>query len=193
MTRRLILASSSPYRQALLERIHVPFTCISPDIDETAAEQETPPDLVMRLAQTKAYRAAEIEPEAVIIGSDQVSVLKGKILGKPGDHDNARRQLRAMSNQHVSFFTGLCVLNAATGNTQLDFIRFEVYFRRLSESQIERYLLTEQPYQCAGSFKSEALGIALVEKMDGPDPTALIGLPLIRLCEMLANEGYKIL
>lgn len=188
----LILASASPYRKQLLQRLHIPFSCQSPDIDESPLPDETPEQQVLRLAEAKAVRVAEHEPEAIIIGSDQLAVLDGNILGKPGDRENARRQLRSMSGQCVRFLTGLCLLNAASGHKQLHCIRVDVYFRSLSDQQIDRYLEVEQPYHCAGSFKSEALGISLIEKIDGPDPTALIGLPLTKLTEMLANENYNI-
>ena len=188
----LILASTSPYRKQLLQRLGIPFSCDSPDIDESQLPDETPEHQVLRLAEAKAARVAEREPDAIIIGSDQVAVLDGNILGKPGNQDNARAQLRAMSGHCVRFLTGLCLLNTASGHKQLDCVRIDVYFRELSDRQIDRYLEAEQPYQCAGSFKSEALGISLIERFDGPDPTALIGLPLIRLTDMLQNENYNI-
>ena len=170
----------------------VPFSCRNPEIDESPLPGETPEQLVLRLAEAKAARIAELETGAVIIGSDQVAVLGDRILGKPGNYENARLQLRAMSGQCVRFLTALCLLNSASGNSQLACIRDDVYFRKLSDAEIERYLKSEQPYQCAGSFKSEALGITLIDRIDGQDPTALIGLPLIKLTEMLVNEDYKI-
>lgn len=175
-----------------MQRLNIPFSCRHPDIDESPQADEPPEQLVLRLAETKAARIAESEPDAVIIGADQLAVLGGIILGKPGNHENACRQLQAMSGQCVQFLTALCLLNAASGNRQLACVRDDVYFRKLTGQQIERYLHAEQPYQCAGSFKSEALGITLIEKIHGDDPTALIGLPLIRLTEMLLNESYNI-
>ena len=189
---KLILASTSPYRKQLLQRLRIPFSCRSPDIDESQLPDEPPEHQVLRLAEAKAARIAAGEPDAIIIGSDQLAVLDGKILGKPGSQENAREQLRSMSGHCVRFLTGLCLFNAASGHKQLDCVRVDVYFRVLSDQQIDRYLEAEQPYQCAGSFKSEALGISLIEKLDGPDPTALIGLPLIRLTAMLQNENYNI-
>lgn len=175
-----------------MQRLNIPFTCRTPDIDETPQAGETPRQLVLRLAETKAARIAESESDAIIIGSDQLAVLGDNILGKPGKHEDACRQLRAMSGQCVQFLTALCLLNSSNGNRQLACIRDSVYFRELTDQQIDRYLKTEQPYQCAGSFKSEALGITLVEKIDSEDPTALIGLPLISLTKMLQNESYII-
>ena len=177
----------------MLQRLNIPFSCRSPEIDESPLAGEAPEQQVLRLAEAKAAKIAENEPDAIIIGSDQLAVLNGGILGKPGNHENASRQLRAMSGHCVEFLTALCLLNTASGNRQLACVRDQVHFRNLSDQQIERYLNSEQPYQCAGSFKSEALGITLIEKIDGPDPTALIGLPLIKLTEMLANENYNIL
>lgn len=188
----LILASASPYRKSLLQRLKIPFTCLSPEIDESPLVDETPGQQVLRLAEAKAARIAEHESAAIIIGSDQLAVLDDNILGKPGDHEHAVRQLRAMSGKRVQFLTALCLLNSASGNRQLACISDDVYFRKLTDAQIERYLVNEQPYQCAGSFKSEALGIALIEKIEGQDPTALVGLPLIKLTEMLRNENYNL-
>ena len=153
---------------------------------------ESPEQQVLRLARAKAARIAEQVPGALIIGSDQLALLNDRVLGKPGNQDNALRQLREMSGRPVQFLTAICLLNSASGAKQLACVQDMVYFRPLSDQQIERYLLREQPYQCAGSFKSEALGITLVEKIISPDPTALIGLPLIKLTEMLRNEGYNI-
>ena len=146
----------------------------------------------MRLAEVKAVKVAESESAAIIIGSDQLAVLWGMVLGKPGNHERAFQQLAGMSGHCVSFYTGLCLLNSNTGQKQLSCDLNYVYFRLLSDEQIERYLTIEQPYDCAGSFKSEALGITLIEKIEGPDPTALIGLPLIKLTELLRNENYNI-
>jgi septum formation protein len=170
----------------------VPFSCRSPAIDESLVAEESPEQAVMRLARTKAASVAKSEPAALVIGSDQVAVLAGRILGKPGNHAAAVRQLSEMSGHCVRFFTGLCLLNTLTSRAQVACVLNDVHFLHLTQQQIERYLNSEQPYQCAGSFKSEALGISLLEKIEGPDPTALIGLPLIKLCEMLRNENYNI-
>jgi septum formation protein len=190
---KLVLASSSPYRKQLLQRLGQAFDTTAPDVDETALAGETPEQLVRRLAEAKAKAVAKEFPNALIIGSDQVAVLDGKILGKPGNHDNAVKQLQQASAKTVHFLTGLCLFNSKTGNIQLDVIPFKVVFRKLSNAQIENYLQTEQPYNCAGSFKSEGLGIALFEKLEGDDPNALIGLPLIKLIDMFSNEGINIL
>jgi len=188
----LILASSSPYRKALLQRLGLDFAAASPDVDETAAPGETPEVTVQRLAAAKAAAVATAHPGAIIIASDQVAVLDGKILTKPGSRDRARQQLDAMAGHRVTFLTGLCVLNTALDRKQTACIPFTVTFRRYTAAEIERYLDADAPYDCAGSFKSEQLGIALVEEMNGPDPTALIGLPLIRLAQMLREEGLSI-
>jgi len=188
----IILASSSPYRRALLERLGLPFTCHRPDVDETPMPGESPPVLVKRLAREKAAHAGKIYPEAIVIGSDQVAVLNADILTKPGNHERARAQLQQLSGRKVIFQTGLCVLNSTSGSFQVDAIACVVEFRKLGIAEIERYLSLERPYACAGSFKSEGLGISLLASIQGVDPTALIGLPLIRLCEMLRNEGVKL-
>ena len=153
---------------------------------------EAPESLVLRLAEAKAAQVAELEPAALIIGSDQIAVLQNKFLGKPGNYESAFRQLSEISGRSVRFLTGLCLLNSVTGKKQLACILNEVHFRQFSTAEIDRYLGSEEPYLCAGSFKSEALGITLIEKIDGPDPTALIGLPLIKLSEMLRNENYNL-
>ncbi len=189
---KLILASSSPYRRELLERLSLGFICESPDIDESAQAGEPAEDMVKRLARQKAEKIAEKYQDAIVIGSDQCLVLNNEILGKPGTHDVAVSQLSRLSGQTVEFLTGLCVINSATEVARTDCISFRVTFRRLSPEEIIRYLDIERPYQCAGSFRSERLGIALLEKMEGTDPTALIGLPLIRLSEMLRAQGIKI-
>lgn len=190
---KIILASSSEYRKTLLERFNVPFTSISPDIDESPRSAESPTEQVKRLTIAKARKVSERQAEALIIGSDQLAVLNGSILGKPGCHSLAAQQLQVMKGQSVRFYTGVCVLNTVTANVQYDCIAVEVKFRDYSDELIERYLLAERPYHCAGSFKSEQLGIILVESIECPDPTALIGLPLIRLSEMLTNEGVALL
>ncbi len=190
---KIILASSSPFRKALLQRLQLPFDAISPDIDETPENGESPEALVARLSFLKASEVAKNHPNALIIGSDQVAVLDGKILGKPGTHERATAQLQAASGKRVSFLTGLCLLNSRDGSAQQIVVPFDVEFRKLSTEMIEAYLQREQPYHCVGSFKSEGLGIALFERLDGDDPTALIGLPLIQLTRMLERIGASVL
>lgn len=191
-TRTLVLASTSPFRKELLERLNIPFETFSPDVDETPVDGESPDDLVTRLSEAKARAGAAAFPDALIIGSDQMAVCGEDVLGKPGNHNQACDQLARLSGQQVSFFTGLCLFDTASGNVRLEMIPFHVQFRKLSESQIERYLSYEQPYNCAGSFKSEGLGISLFESMRGDDPNALIGLPLIRLVSWLNEAGIAI-
>ena len=189
----LLLASSSPYRRELLERLQLPFTWQSPSIDETRLEDESGIDLVKRLAEEKARALADRHPDHLIIGSDQVAVLgNGEILGKPHDLPRAQQQLRAASGSSVTFLTGLALLNSNTGQCQVDCVPFTVHFRPLSDERILRYLQREQPFDCAGSFKSEGLGISLFRSTEGKDATSLIGLPLIRLVDMLLNEGVEI-
>lgn len=188
----LVLASTSIYRKELLARLGLHFVCVAPDVDETALPGETPRQLVRRLAELKARAVAARHPGALIIGSDQVAVIDERILGKPGDHARAAQQLRLCSGKRLDFLTGVCLLNTATGEAQVDVVGFAIVFRRLSDEQIEDYLRREQPYHCAGSFKSEGLGIALCERFEGDDPTALIGLPLIRLTRMLGEEGVNV-
>jgi septum formation protein len=188
----LILASSSPYRKALLQRLGLDFQVVNPAIDETVAPGEAPEVTVQRLAAAKAAAVAAAHPSALIIASDQVAVQDGKVLTKPGSRDRAKQQLQAMAGHRVTFLTGLCVLNAALDRQQTACVPYAVLFRRYTAAEIERYLDAEAPYDCAGSFKSERLGIALVEEMNGADPTALIGLPLIRLAELLRGEGLPI-
>jgi len=190
---KLVLGSTSPYRKKLLERLHLDFCCDSPDIDETPLENEDIKDMVVRLAIEKAKAVARRHPDSLIIGSDQSAVLKGEKLTKPGNFETAAAQLKAASGQTVVFQTGLCLLNAATGNIQSLCEPYSVQFKDLSESMIRSYLIKEEPYNCAGSFKSEALGIALFKRFEGEDPNSLIGLPLIKLVEFLANEGVSIL
>lgn len=191
-TRKLILASSSPYRQALLARLGIPFTCISPAVDEAPNAGESPAAQVLRLAQTKAERIATGHANALIIGSDQLAVLDGRTLGKPGAHPAARAQLLQMRGRRVLFMTGLCVLDTATGKIQTDLVEYAVIFRDYSDEEVERYLRADTPYDCSGSFRSEKLGITLVQRMDGADPTALVGLPLIRLSQMLRDCGVPL-
>jgi MAF protein len=189
--RALLLASSSPYRRELLERLRLPFACASPAIDETALPGETPDALVRRLARQKAEALAAEFAGHLIIGSDQVAVLEGRILGKPHTFENARAQLIAASGKRVDFLTGLALLNAASGRCQLDVVRFSVHMREFGAAQVERYLHAEQPYDCAGSFKAEGLGVSLFRRTEGDDATSLVGLPLIRLVDMLQAEGVE--
>lgn len=192
MPKPLVLASGSRHRRALLDRLGLDYQIRSPDIDESRRPGETPTDYVARLSIEKARAVATAYPDALIIGSDQASVLDGAVLGKPGGHDRARRQLLDSSGRRVEFLTGLTLLDSASGATQTAVVPFAVRFRQLEADEIERYLAREQPYDCAGSFKSEGLGVALFEAMEGEDPTALIGLPLIRLCEMLRAAGLQV-
>ncbi len=191
--RRLILASTSPFRRELLMRLSLPFSVQAPDVDETRLPGEDTLALVTRLAEWKARAVAESQPEALIIGSDQAAVLDGEIIGKPGDHQRATAQLQRASGRTVTFYTGLCLLDGVSGVCQLAVEEFRVVFRPLSAAMIEAYLQREQPYQCAGSFKSEGLGITLFERLEGDDPTSLIGLPLIRLTRMLEAVGVAVL
>lgn len=188
----IVLASSSAYRKALVARIGIDCHVISPDIDENALQNEAPAATALRLAQAKARRVAERETAALIIGSDQVAVMGDRLIGKPGSHAAAARQLQDMSGKTVIFHTALCLLNAATGKMQLANVPTTVHFRELDPAQIERYLRQDRPYDCAGSAKIEALGIALAEQVESNDPTALIGLPLIALVTMLRQEGISI-
>ncbi|NVK43670.1 MAG: septum formation inhibitor Maf [Oceanospirillaceae bacterium] len=191
--KNLILGSSSPFRRELLDRLGLKYRCISPDIDERPHADENAEALVRRLALEKAQAVARQTQDALIIASDQVAVLDGDIIGKPLSHDNAVKQLQRASGREVVFLTGLCLLDSASGRHQLEVAPFRVHFRKLSEGMIERYLRREQPYQCAGSFMSEGLGIALFERLEGDDPNSLIGLPLIRLIRMLEKEGIEVL
>lgn len=190
---KLILASNSPYRRALLERLQVDFECVSPDIDETPLDGESVENMVVRLAKLKAEAVAADYPAALIIGSDQSAALDGNLLVKSGNFDNAVKQLQKVSGKRIVFQTGLCLLNSTTGNCQTACIPYTVVFKPLTREMIEHYVQQEQPYNCAGSFKSEGLGIALFERFEGEDPNALIGLPLIKLIEMLNNEGFNVL
>ena len=191
--RPLILASSSPFRRALLERLGRDFQVIAPQVDETALPGEDAPALVERLAIAKARRVAAGRTAALVIGSDQAVIHDGKIVGKPGDHRGAARQLRAASGQCICHYTGLALIDAASGRTQSEVVPYHVQFRELSEGQIQRYLEREQPYGCAGSLRADGLGIALLERFAGEDPNALIGLPLIRLIRMLEAEGVAVI
>lgn len=189
----LVLASTSPYRRELLGRLGLEFVTCSPHVDESRHAHESPSELVLRLAEAKARAGADQVGPALVIGSDQVAVVGDEILGKPGSVERACAQLTRLSGQQVTFLTGLCLYNSARQRVQLDIVPFEVMFRELSARQIERYVQREQPLNCAGSFKSEGLGIALFERMVGEDPTALIGLPLIRLVSMLEAESVRVL
>jgi len=189
----LVLASTSPYRRELLERLKIPFAIFAPEVDETPLPDESPEQTATRLAEAKARVGAQRFPHALIIGSDQVATLDGQQLGKPHTHENATRQLRMMRGQPVVFNTALCLYNSQSGSVQNRLVPFTVTFRDLSDAQIEHYLVKEQPYNCAGSAKSEGLGIALIARMEGEDPNALIGLPLIALIDMLHNEDFAVI
>lgn len=189
---KLVLGSTSPFRRELLERLHLDFETAAPEIDETPLPDEAPDEMVQRLARLKAESVARgIEGPALVIGSDQCAVLGDQVLGKPHTHENAVRQLRASSGNTVTFHTGLCLLDTRTGEAPTEDVIFEVGFRELSDEEIESYLRIEKPYNCAGSFKSEALGVALFSRMRGDDPSALIGLPLIRLLALLRQAGIN--
>ena len=191
--RLLILASTSPFRRELLARLGLPFAVRAPEVDENQQPGEEAPVLVARLAEWKARAVARRERGALVIGSDQAAVLDGAILGKPGDYDRATAQLRRASGRTVTFYTGLCLLDDVSDRSQVAVEEFRVVFRTLTPAMIDRYLRREQPYGCAGSFKSEGLGIALFERLEGDDPTSLIGLPLIRLTRMLEAAGVAVL
>jgi septum formation protein len=190
--RPLILGSTSRYRKELLSRLQIPFDTAAPDVDETPRANEPPKDLAMRLALAKARAVALKHPEAVVIGSDQVADLEGVPLGKPGNHTNATLQLQQMRGKTVIFQTALSVVCLATAYERTDLAVVKVKFRNLSDAEIESYLRAEEPYDCAGSAKSEGLGISLLEAIESDDPTALIGLPLIRTCQMLREAGVKL-
>ncbi len=185
LKRPLILGSTSAYRRELLRRLRIPFDVVAPEVDETPAPQETPSQLACRLAMAKAHAVAARFPQAIVIGSDQVADLDGEAIGKPLLHPAAVAQLRRMSGRLVIFQTAVAVVCEATQFAQMELAQVQVRFRTLEETEIEAYLLAEQPYDCAGSAKSEGLGIALLESIDSDDPTALVGLPLIRTCRML--------
>ena len=192
-TLSLVLASSSVYRAELLTRLKLPFITVSPEIDETPLPLEAPPDTALRLAQIKARKVAQSHARALVIGCDQVATLDGIQLGKPITHDNAIKQLRMMRGRTATFHSALCLYNTHTGRIQTEVVPYAVEFRPLTDAQIENYLLKEQPYQCAGSAKSEGLGIALIAAMHGSDPNALIGLPLVSLITMLQHEGVNVI
>jgi len=186
---RLILASTSRYRRELLERLRLPFDVVPPQTDETPLPGESPAVLAQRLALAKARAVAQLHPHAVVIGSDQVADLAGRPVGKPGNHERAVEQLRAMSGRRIVFQTAVAVVHAAAGYEAAALVPVTVAFRQLSRDEIERYLRAEQPYDCAGSAKCETLGIALLEAIESDDPTALVGLPLIRTCALLRGAG----
>ncbi len=190
--RRLLLASSSSYRRELLSRLRLTFECSAPEIDETAHPQEPADQLVRRLAYEKARALAGNHGDHLIIGSDQVAVLEQRILGKPHSFERAKKQLQACSGKSVMFLTGLALLDSRTGFSQIDCVTYTVHFRPLGEDQIERYLHAEQPFDCAGSFKAEGLGISLFRSTEGADFTSLVGLPLIRLVDMLNEAGVEV-
>jgi septum formation protein len=189
---RLVLASTSPYRRELLARLRLPFDVEPPGVDEAALAGESARDTALRLAQAKARAVAAKVSHALVIGSDQVAALDGERLGKPGNHERAVAQLKAMRGRTVLFYTALALLNSASGAIQTAEVPTEVRFRDYSEREIERYLEIERPYDCSGSAKIEGLGIVLVERVSGDDPSALIGLPLVRLSAMLRNEGVTL-
>ncbi|MEY2621621.1 MAG: hypothetical protein RIT26_1441 [Pseudomonadota bacterium] len=193
LPRPLVLGSTSRYRRELLSRLRLPFEVAAPDVDETPLANENPADLARRLALSKAQAVARRFPQAVVIGSDQVADLNGEALGKPGNHERAVAQLRRMSGQCVVFQTALSVVCLESGFEASDLARVRVQFRALSDKAIESYLRTEQPYDCAGSAKSEGLGIALLSSIDSDDPSALVGLPLIRTCQLLRQAGLPLL
>lgn len=188
----LVLASTSVYRSELLQRLQLPFETAAPEVDETPLPGESARAASLRLAQEKARAVAAAYPDALIIGSDQVALLDGQQIGKPLTHDNAFRQLRAMRGKTTIFYTALALLNSKTGRMQAEVAENHVTLRDLSDAEIEGYLLKEQPYHCAGSAKSEGLGIALMSRMTGDDPNALVGLPLILLTEMLRRENVRL-
>lgn len=191
-TRRIVLGSSSPYRRELLSRLKVPFDVELPDVDEAPRSGETPRDIAWRLAIEKARAVARKHPDAAVIGSDQVADLDGEPLGKPGTHERAVEQLRRMRGRVVVFQTAVAVVCAQTGFEEVDLAPVRVTFRDLADAEIEAYLRAEKPYDCAGSARSEGLGIALLEKIENDDPSALVGLPLIRTCRMLRAAGVRL-
>ena len=192
-TRSLILGSTSRYRRELLQRLQIPFEVVSPEVDESQHAGESPEQLARRLALTKARAVAANFPDSVVIGSDQVAELAGQALGKPGSHARAVAQLRLMRGQRLVFHTAVAVVCLQSGFEQSDLAAVTVQFRALSDEEIDNYLQAEQPYDCAGSAKSEGLGIALLDAIDSDDPTALVGLPLIRTCRMLRAAGVVLL
>ena len=193
MAQKLVLASTSPYRRELLTRLGLPFEVANPQTDESPLANETPIDMALRLSEAKARAVAKQFPDALIIGSDQVAEMSGRVFGKPGTHARAVEQLQQLSGQTVNFFTGLCVLNSRTGEAEVRGVPTLVGFRELTDVEIENYLGREPAYNCAGSAKSEGLGIALLSRIHGDDPNALVGLPLIALCDLLRKHGMTVL
>ncbi len=191
-TRRLVLASTSRYRKELLARLGLPFETVAPHTDERPLSGEAPPDTALRLAGLKAQSVRGSHRDALIIGSDQVATSAGRVLGKPGDHATAVRQLRSLSGKSADFHTALALLDAANGSVQTRVVPCRVHFRTLDDARIENYLRREQPFDCAASAKAEGLGIALIARIDTEDPTSLIGLPLIALTEMLERAGLPV-
>ena len=191
--KQLVLASTSPYRRELLGRLGLSFEVANPETDETPLPGESPTATALRLSEAKARAVAQQYPEALIIGSDQVAFMDGRVFGKPGTHAKAVEQLRTLSGKTVNFYTGLCVLNAKTGEAEVCGVPTLVGFRELGDAEIENYLRREPAYNCAGSAKSEGLGIALLSQIHGDDPNALVGLPLIALCELLRKHGMTVL
>lgn len=191
--KKLVLGSMSPFRKEILTKLNIPFVCAKPDIDESPFDNESPVELVQRLAIEKAKAVADEFPDALIIGSDQVAMCDGEILGKPHNFENGVKQLTKFSNKAVTFFTGLCVYDSGLDYTTALIEPFIVHFNELSQYDIENYLHAEQPYNCAGSFKSEGLGICLFKKLEGDDPNSLIGLPLIKLVELLKQHNVNVL
>ena len=189
----LVLASTSPYRKELLARLGVPFEIASPETDEAPLPGEPPPDTALRLAEAKARAVSQRFPSALIIGSDQVAHIGSEVFGKPGNHERAAAQLRRLSGETVDFVTGLCLFDSAAGIARSTSVSTRVTFRQLTEEQIQAYLHREKPYNCAGSAKSEGLGIAVIARMECDDPSALVGLPLIALCDLLEQAGASIL
>lgn len=188
---QLVLASTSPYRQSLLQKLQIPFSCQAPDCDETPLDNESPQALVQRLAKKKAMSCANLPRHSLVIGSDQVCCFDAKILGKPHTEANAIAQLMDQAGKRVTFYTGLALYNTETQQCQVELDTFHVHFRPLTLEQATRYVKKDQPLNCAGSFKSEGLGIALFERLEGDDPNALVGLPLIRLQRMLEQFGLS--
>lgn len=193
MKQTLILASSSVYRRELLQKLQLPFNCVSHKVDEQALPDEKPFQTAARLAQEKARKVAEEYPHALIIGCDQVATLDGEHLGKPLNHKKATKQLQSMRGREVTFYSAVCLFNAKTKTMQVEVVPYQVKFRDYSDDEIERYLTKDQPYQCAGSAKSEGLGIVMIERMIGEDPNALVGLPLIKLIDMLTKEKVAVI
>jgi len=190
--RTVVLGSTSPYRRSLLERLRIPFETASPQVAEDRLPEETPQALAERLARAKAAEVAARYPDALVIGSDQSAGVGDRILGKPGSHERAAEQLAALSGQSVVFHTGMCLIDTATGREWLGVVPYTVHMRELDADEIERYLRLDRPYDCSGSFKSEGLGVSLFRGMEGDDPTALVGLPLIRLCAWLREAGMHL-